>query len=141
VGVGWSGLEGWKQLEIYVVTATPRPCLALPNCRSPAANQRTCVTKVPTVTRIFCLTDHTIYATLALHMAPLGTEEVCRLVGIHRATLERWLSSGRLRPPQPIKIGAKVFRFWTQRDIERVRRFKEKFYRKGRGRKPKPKVV
>jgi len=74
-------------------------------------------------------------------MQPLDTNEVCRQVGIHRATLERWLSSGRLRPPQPIHIGARVFRYWTQRDVERVRKFKEKFYRKGRGRKPKPKVA
>ncbi|HZO98666.1 MAG TPA: helix-turn-helix domain-containing protein [Terriglobia bacterium] len=73
-------------------------------------------------------------------MGPLSTEEVCRLVGIHRATLERWLSSGRLQRPQTISIGARVFRYWMQRDVERVRKFKEKFYRKGRGRKPKPKT-
>ncbi len=72
-------------------------------------------------------------------MAPLGTEEVCSLVGIHRATLERWLSSRRLHPPQPIKIGGRVFRYWTARDVERVRKLKEKFYRKGRGKKPIPK--
>jgi predicted site-specific integrase-resolvase len=71
---------------------------------------------------------------------PVSTKEVCPLVGISPATLERWLASGRLRPPQALKIGAKVFRNWTPRDIERVRRFKEKFYRKGRGRKPKPKM-
>ena len=74
-------------------------------------------------------------------MQPLATNEVCRQVGIHRATLERWLSSGTLRPPQPIKIGGRVFRYWTPRDVERVRRFKAKFYRKGRGRKPKLKVA
>lgn len=73
-------------------------------------------------------------------MAPLSTREVCQLVAIHKATLERWLSSGKLRPPKPFKIGGRVFRYWTERDVERVRRFKEKFYRKGRGRKPKPKV-
>ena len=99
---------------------------------------RFCVTKVPTVSRIFSLTDLIKYATLPSLMSPLGTVEVCRLVGIHRATLERWLSSGRLHPPQPIKIGGRVFRYWTQRDVDRVRRFKVKFYRKGRGRKPKP---
>ncbi len=73
-------------------------------------------------------------------MGPLSTEEVCKLVGIHPATLERWLASGRLRPPQPIKIGGRVFRYWTARDVERVRKFKEKFYRKGRGRKAKVKA-
>jgi excisionase family DNA binding protein len=72
---------------------------------------------------------------------PLSTKEVCNAVGISPATLERWLASGKLRRPQPMNIGAKVFRCWTQRDVERVRKFKEKFYRKGRGRKPKPKTV
>ncbi len=36
-------------------------------------------------------------------------------------------------------MGQKVFHFWTDRDIERVKRYKKKFYRKGRGRKKKPK--
>jgi len=72
---------------------------------------------------------------------PLSTKEVCTAVGISRATLERWLASGRFPRPQPMKIGAKAFRYWTQRDVDRVRKFKEKFYRKGRGRKPKPKVA
>jgi len=71
-------------------------------------------------------------------MGPLSSQQVCQLVGIHPATLERWLASGRLKPPQPIKIGGRTFRYWTQRDVERVRNFKDKFYRKGRGRKPKP---
>ena len=72
---------------------------------------------------------------------PLSTTEICHLAGIHKSTLERWLASGRLRPPQPIKIGGKVFRNWTERDVERVRKFKEKFYCKGRGRKPKSKLM
>ena len=72
---------------------------------------------------------------------PPSTKEVCNSVGISRATLERWLASGKLRPPQPLKVGGKLFRHWTERDIERVRKFKEKFYRKGRGRKRKPKVA
>ena len=97
------------------------------------------VTKVPTVTRIFLLTNKFKYAILDMHMSPLSTKEVCSLVGIHPATIERWLSSGRLRLPQPIKIGGRVFRSWTRRDVERVRKFKEKFYRKGRGRKQKQK--
>lgn len=99
------------------------------------------VAKVPTVSRIFSLTNHTKYARLDSRMELLSTQEVCQLVGIHPATLERWLSSGRLHRPQPIKIGARVFRYWTQRDVGRVRKFKEKFYRKGRGRKPRPRVA
>ena len=102
---------------------------------------RFCVTKVPTVSRIFFLTKRFKRATLKALMISISSQEVCTLVGIHKATLERWLSSRRLRPPQPIKIGGRVFRYWTQRDVERVRKFKEKFYRKGRGRKAIPKVT
>ncbi len=72
-------------------------------------------------------------------MKPLSSGEVAKVVGIGPATLERWLSSGKVKPPKPLRVGRKVFRFWTTRDIERVKRYKEKFYRKGRGRKKKPK--
>ncbi len=70
-------------------------------------------------------------------MKPLSTEEVAKVIGIGSATLERWLGSGKVRAPKPLRVGRKVFRFWTSRDIERVKRYKEKFYRKGRGRKKK----
>lgn len=72
-------------------------------------------------------------------MAPLSTEEVARAVGVSRVTLERWLGSGKVTAPRPLRVGKNIFRNWASRDIERVRRYKEKFYRKGRGRKKKPK--
>ena len=68
-------------------------------------------------------------------MSPLSTEEVAKMVGINAATLERWLSGGKLKSPKRVRVGRKVFRLWTSRDIGRVRQYKEKFYRKGRGRK------
>jgi excisionase family DNA binding protein len=72
-------------------------------------------------------------------MANLSTLEVARKVGIGRATLERWLSSGKLKAPRTIRFGKSEFRDWTDRDVERVRKYKQESYRKGRGRKPKPK--
>ncbi len=65
----------------------------------------------------------------------LSTEEVAQVVGINPATLERWLSSGKLKPPKQMRVGRRVFRLWRKRDIKRVERYKEKHYRKGRGRK------
>ena len=59
------------------------------------------------------------------------------MVGIHLATLEEWLSKRKLKAPRTVRIGGQTYRLWTDRDIERVRKFKEKFYRKGRGRKKK----
>ena len=72
-------------------------------------------------------------------MAKLSTKEVARKAGIGRATLERWLSNGELQGPKTIRFGKSEFRDWTDRDVERVRRFKEENYCKGRGRKPKRK--
>ena len=71
-------------------------------------------------------------------MSPASTVQVAKAVGVNRVTLERWLSGGKLKPPKTIRIGGGIFRQWTPADVERVRKFKEENYRKGRGRKPKP---
>ena len=68
-------------------------------------------------------------------MAKYSTKQVARLVGIGRITLLRWL---KLKPdlePSRIRIGEIDARVWTDRDVERVRKYKEANYRKGRGRK------
>ena len=70
-------------------------------------------------------------------MNPLSTVQVAKLVGIHRVTLEEWMRQGRVKPPKAVSIGGQTYRLWSERDIERVRKHKEKFYRKGRGRKKK----
>ena len=72
-------------------------------------------------------------------MANLSTQDVARKVGINRVTLERWLSSGKVAAPKIVKFGKNEFRDWTPADVEEVRRYKQENYRKGRGRKPKPK--
>jgi excisionase family DNA binding protein len=72
-------------------------------------------------------------------MAHVSTQQVARQLGISRVTLERWLAKGDLKPPQMISFGMSKFRNWTASDIERVRKYKRKNYRKGRGRKAKSK--
>jgi len=72
-------------------------------------------------------------------MTMLSTQEFIRRVGISRATLERWLVSGKVKKPKRIRFGKSEFRSWTAEDLERVQKYKRKNYRKGRGRKPKPK--
>ncbi len=67
-------------------------------------------------------------------MSPISTEEVARLVGIGRNTLERWIREGKLTP-KTVRVGKRNYRLWTEREIEKVRRVKKKTYRKGRGRK------
>ena len=72
-------------------------------------------------------------------MMNLSTQDVAQKVGINRVTLERWLSGGKVESPRTVKFGKNEFRNWTAADVERVRKYKQKNYRKGRGRKPKSK--
>ena len=72
-------------------------------------------------------------------MSPLSTVQVARKIGVSKATLERWLAEGNVPRPKPLRIGEKVFRNWSDADIAKVVRYKQQNYRKGRGRKPKPK--
>jgi predicted DNA-binding transcriptional regulator AlpA len=83
------------------------------------------------------LTGQLKYETSELHMPNLSTHDVVKEVGISRATLERWLASGKLKAPKTVRFGKSEFRSWTAIDVERVRKFKQQNYRKGRGRKPK----
>jgi predicted site-specific integrase-resolvase len=72
-------------------------------------------------------------------MVNLSTQDVARKVGINRVTLERWLSSGKVKAPRTVKFGKNEFRNWTAADVEKVRKYKQQNYRKGRGRKAKSK--
>jgi predicted site-specific integrase-resolvase len=72
-------------------------------------------------------------------MANLSTQDVARKLGINRVTLERWLSGGKVKAPKTVRFGKSEFRNWTAEDVARVRKFKQENYRKGRGRKPRPK--
>ncbi len=68
-----------------------------------------------------------------------STSQVARMIGVHKLTLIRWLVSGKLAEPKRIGNGGIQARIWTNRDVERVRKYKDENYRKGRGRKPNPK--
>jgi len=70
-------------------------------------------------------------------MSPLSTDDVAKLSGISRVTLERWLAAGKVPMPGTLQLGRREFRNWTKKDIERVKHYKARFYRKGRGRKKK----
>lgn len=73
-------------------------------------------------------------------MKTYSTAEVARIVEVHKATLLRWLYAGSIPEPRRQSNGGVDFRIWTEHDVERVRRYKAANYRKGRGRKKKPKA-
>ena len=77
--------------------------------------------------------DRTLRQILERRKFVTSTAAIAESVGVHPATLERWISSRKLKPPRQLFIGKKIFRLWNQKDLERVKRFKKKFYRKGRG--------
>ncbi len=83
------------------------------------------------------MTNSLKYETLSPEMSPRPTADIARLIGVGRSTLERWLAERKVPTPKRIVVGARVSRIWTSQDIERLKRYKAKFYRKGRGRKKK----
>jgi excisionase family DNA binding protein len=73
------------------------------------------------------------------NMKTYSTGEVARIAGIHKLTVLRWLRSGVIPEPKRGRFVGRNFRIWTQRDLNRMLKHKQKHYRKGRGRKPKKK--
>jgi predicted site-specific integrase-resolvase len=72
-------------------------------------------------------------------MKNYSTAQVAQEVKVSKLTLIRWLLAGKVKEPRRMKQGGVTVRIWTDRDVERVRKYKAENYRKGRGRKPKPK--
>ena len=70
-------------------------------------------------------------------MRNYSTAQAAQILGIGRQTLHRWIASGAVAAPRLSNVGGVKIRIWTRRDLEQVRKYKQKNYRKGRGRKPK----
>lgn len=68
-----------------------------------------------------------------------STAQVAQKIGVHKLTLIRWLLDKKVPEPKKVRIGRISSRIWIDRDVERVHKYKQENYRKGRGRKPKPK--
>ncbi len=67
-----------------------------------------------------------------------STVEVARIIGVDKATLLRWLYARRVREPKHVTYAGQDLRMWTEDDLKRAKRYKDKNYRKGRGRKQRP---
>jgi DNA-binding transcriptional MerR regulator len=72
-------------------------------------------------------------------MQTYSTARVAKEIGVHKTTLIRWLLDGKVPEPRRTNQAGQEIRIWADRDVERVRKFKAANYRKGRGRKAKPK--
>jgi hypothetical protein len=84
------------------------------------------------------LTRRIKYGT-GMYSMQCSTAQAARKVGIGRQTLHRWIRERSVSPPRRQKVAGVTVRIWTAEDIERLRKYKEENYRKGRGRKPQNK--
>lgn len=67
------------------------------------------------------------------------TQWVADSIGVNKRTLLQWLYDGKIREPRRVKFDHSNYRVWSQRDVEAARKYKERFYMKGRGRKKQQK--
>src|SRR5712691_4065709 len=84
------------------------------------------------------LTDVQYFA-IVRTMKPCTTGQAARAAKISRATLQFWISSGKIAAPAVQPIEGRAVRLWKASDIQKLRAVKIAIYRKGRGRKPKKK--
>jgi excisionase family DNA binding protein len=54
-------------------------------------------------------------------MKQYSTREVAKELGLHLATIQRYLAEGKIPAPPVQQVGAGKFRIWTDEDIEKVR--------------------
>ena len=67
----------------------------------------------------------------------LTTAETAKEVDVSIATLQRWIATGSIQAPKATLIGAVGYRLWSKVDVEKLKKYKQQNYRKGRGRKAK----
>jgi DNA-binding transcriptional MerR regulator len=52
----------------------------------------------------------------------LTSEQVAKKLGLTGATLSRYISAGKIAPPKTASSGQRTVYFWTDEDVERVRK-------------------
>ena len=53
-------------------------------------------------------------------------KQAARISGIHRVTLQRWVSSGKAKPSYTVKLEGKVLYLFTPAAVKRLRNLKER---------------
>lgn len=52
------------------------------------------------------------------------TVEVAKEANVPRATLQFWIASGKISAPKVELVNGKAVRFWSDADLERIRKLK-----------------
>jgi excisionase family DNA binding protein len=63
-------------------------------------------------------------------MAQYSISEAARLLGIHRATLHRWIEKKAIPEPVTQEIAGSQIRYWTDDGFAKVKQYKAERYRK-----------
>jgi excisionase family DNA binding protein len=63
-------------------------------------------------------------------MAQYSISEAARLLGIHRATLHRWIDKGVVPEPVTEKIAGSQLRYWTEDGFAELKDYKAENYRR-----------
>jgi DNA-binding transcriptional MerR regulator len=63
-------------------------------------------------------------------MAQYSISEAARLLGIHRATLHRWIEKRAVPEPIAQEIAGSQIRYWTEEGFARLKQYKTEQYRK-----------
>ena len=50
--------------------------------------------------------------------------EAAKKAGVSRQTLHTWITEELVTAPKPVRMGQRQIRFWTQRDIVQLKKFK-----------------
>jgi len=72
-------------------------------------------------------------------MSVYSTVQVAHMLKIGRQTLHRWMKDNPSLAPRKVKVAGVVVRIWGARDVGKALKYKQKNYRKGRGRRRKDK--
>jgi hypothetical protein len=59
-----------------------------------------------------------------------STLDVARAIEVDKSTLLRWLYSGKLTEPTQKNVAGMVIRVWSEKDLERAKRYREEHYYK-----------
>ncbi len=62
-----------------------------------------------------------------------STAEVARLVEVSPNTLYRWIAAKEFYVPPVGSVGGVQVRLWSDEEVEAVKKYKARFYNKGRG--------
>jgi excisionase family DNA binding protein len=71
-------------------------------------------------------------------MAQYSISEAARLLGIHRATLHRWIEKRVIPEPVTQRIAGSQIRYWTDDGFAKLKQYKAEEYRRKPGRKARP---